>query len=150
MGNAAKDGGAAVRPARILVVDDDPALRELILCTLERRGFSAEGAADGIEALIHLERSHFDVVITDLQMPRLDGLGLVHEIRRMESPPPVVVQSAVLDAPLELVLRRAGAFRVLTKGKSLKELGDTVTEACRLVRGFPTSNAYAPDENTRI
>lgn len=121
-----------MRRARILVVDDDPSLRETFLYALERRGFMTEGAEDGIQALIRLERGRFDVVVTDLQMPRLDGLGLLREIRWMESPPPVVVQSAVLTAPLELLLRQAGAFRVLTKGEGLNDMVETVAEACGL------------------
>jgi len=146
---AANDGGIKVRRARILVVDDDPGLREMILYALEHRGFSAEGAEDGIQALIRLERGYYDVVITDLHMPRLDGLGLLREIRWMESPPPVVIQSAVLDAPLELVLRRAGAFRVLAKGAALKDLVETVAEACGLARSFSTCPTCPPDENTQ-
>ncbi len=143
---AAKEGGVRMRRARILVVDDDPGLRETFLYALERRGFLAEGAEDGIQALFRLERGHFDVVITDLQMPRLDGLGLLREIRWMESPPPVIVQSAVLDAPLELLLGRAGAFRVLTKRVALKELVETVAEACGLARSSPAFQACEPEE----
>lgn len=77
------------------------------------------------------------MVVTDLQMPQLDGLGLLREIRRMDSAPPVVIQSATLDASMEFVLRRAGAFRALVKGVSLEELVETVAEACGLTRSSP-------------
>jgi DNA-binding response OmpR family regulator len=146
---AADERGARLRQAHILVVEDDPGLRETILYALKHRGFSTEGAEDGIQALSHLERGHFDVVITDLQMPRLDGLGLLREIHWMESPPRVVVQSAVMDAPLEILLRRAGAFHVLTKGTSLDGLVETVAKACGLARSFPAFQACAAAENTK-
>lgn len=144
------DSGAGVkaRQARILVVDDDPDLREMILYALQHRGFSAEGAGDGIQALARLQHGRFDVVVTDLQMPRLDGFGLLREIRRMESPLPVVVQTAVLDARLEFVLRGAGAFRVLVKGTPLNELIETVAKACGLARSLATCHACAPNQDT--
>jgi DNA-binding NtrC family response regulator len=148
MDHTANEGEVRARRARILVVDDDPGFREAMLYILQHRGFSAEGAEDGIQALARLERGHFDVVITDLQMPRLDGLGLLHEIRWMESPPPVVIQSAVINAPLELLLRRAGAYRVLMKGTALNDLVETVAEACGLARNFSAFQAFAPEETT--
>jgi len=130
MGRGADEAGTTGKRGRILIVDDDPSLLEMILYAFRHRGFDADGAADGVQALILLEQENFDVVLTDLRMPRLDGLGLLREVRRMANPLPVVVQTAALDSSLESFLRRAGAFRVLVKGGALEELVRTVQEAC--------------------
>ncbi len=129
--------GAKAGTARILVVDDDPAVREVTIHTLRDHGWQAEGAVDGLEALSRLQHREFDAVVTDLQMPRVDGLALLREVRRMEHPLPVVVQTSVLDRPLEVHLRWAGAFRVLMKGGPLGDLVRSVEEACMASKHDP-------------
>lgn len=116
---------------RILVVDDDPRVREVLLRGLRNHGYQAEGAEDGLQALQRLQHGEFDVIVTDLHMPRLDGLALLREIRRRGYTQAVVVQTTLLDASLEFVLRRAGAFGVLMKGGPLGELVRSVEEACQ-------------------
>ena len=61
---------------RVLVVDDHPAVRRAICSLLRRRGYAVESAADGREALGYLALARFDLIITDYQMPRLDGVEL--------------------------------------------------------------------------
>ncbi len=116
---------------RVLVVDDDTGLREAVLRALRKKGYEAVGATDGLQGIHRLQHEAYDVIVTDLQMPRLDGLGLLREVRRLGYPQPLVVQTTVLDAPLEDVLRRAGAFRVLRKSDSLETLLQSVAEAQR-------------------
>ena len=123
-----------VGKARILVVDDDPLVRETALRGLRKRGYHAEDAEDGLEALHHLQRDQFDVVVTDIQMPRLDGLALLREIRRRGYAHGVVVQTTRLDASLEVILRRAGASSVLAKGGPFADLVRSVEEAYRASR----------------
>lgn len=115
--------------ARVLVVDDDPLVRETTLLGLRSRGYPAEGAEDGLQALRRLQHGQFDVVVTDIQMPRLDGLALLREIRRRGYPQGVVVQTTLLDPSLEVVLRRVGASSVLVKGGPLADLVRLVEEA---------------------
>lgn len=129
MGRGADETGTTGKRGRILVVDGDADLLEMMLYALRHRGFEAEGAPDGLQALVLLGQKNFDVVLTDLRMPRLDGVGLLREIRRTVDSPTVVVQTSLLDPALELVLRRAGAFRVLRKGGPLAELLRSVEEA---------------------
>jgi type II secretory ATPase GspE/PulE/Tfp pilus assembly ATPase PilB-like protein len=76
----------AVAPAvggttRVLVADDDPQMRRLIRSVLEREGFGILEAGDGLDALETIERGGVDLVILDLEMPRLDGLGVLEELR---------------------------------------------------------------------
>ncbi len=123
---------AELRKPRVLVVDDDPGVHEMILYALRDRGFDAEGVRDGLQALARLQHGAFNVVLTDLRMPRLDGLALLREIKRMERSIPVVVYSSAVDSATEVLLRRSGAFRVATKGGRLADLVPSVEEACRV------------------
>ena len=67
------DGG---RP-RVLVADDDPQMRRLIRTVLEREGYDVHEAADGLDALDALDKGTPDLVLLDMGMPRLDGLGVL-------------------------------------------------------------------------
>ena len=71
-----------VRPARrILIVDDDAALREVLTVALAYDGHDVDGAGDGTEALALLEQRPYDLVLSDLQMPRVDGPSLYETLR---------------------------------------------------------------------
>jgi DNA-binding response OmpR family regulator len=67
---------------RILVIDDERALRETIAETLRMDGFDVQTAADGKAGLELIGRTPFDVVLSDLRMPEMDGRALYHEVRR--------------------------------------------------------------------
>jgi CheY-like chemotaxis protein len=66
---------------RILVVDDDDALREVLTVALTRDGHAVDGACDGTEALALLDRQPYDLVLSDLRMPRVDGPSLYETLR---------------------------------------------------------------------
>jgi two-component system chemotaxis response regulator CheY len=66
---------------RILTVDDSPSMRALLRLALTEQGFMVEQAEDGVAALEWLRDNEVDVVITDINMPRLDGFGLITELR---------------------------------------------------------------------
>jgi CheY-like chemotaxis protein len=72
-------GETAVR--RILVVEDDDALREVLTVALSRDGHTVDGACDGTEALALLEQQPYDLVLSDLRMPRTDGPSLYETLR---------------------------------------------------------------------
>jgi DNA-binding response OmpR family regulator len=127
---ATKDENRAGK-ARILVVDDDPHMRRTLLLGLRNQGYWAEGAEDGLQALHHLQHGQFDVVITDIQMPHLDGVALLREIRRRGYGQGVVIQTTLLDSSLEVILRRIGASSVLAKGGPFGNLVRSVEEAYR-------------------
>jgi len=63
-----------------LCVDDDRELRELLHELIGQMGHTSETAVDGVNALEKMEKKHFDIVITDINMPRLDGIGLIKRI----------------------------------------------------------------------
>src|SRR5690349_7511655 len=69
------------QPARILVVDDDATFRLTTRALLEADGHDVDGAADGQEAVTRLRDRQFDLLLVDLRMPGIDGLGLVEALR---------------------------------------------------------------------
>lgn len=131
-----KEAEKACRQVRILVVDDNAAIRQLIGTILAEGGFEFEEAVDGVDALGKLATGVYDAVVSDLQMPRLDGLSLLREIRRSGIGIPVIIQTSGADASLETTLCRTGAFRVLSKGH-LEELLQLVEEAIESSKPCP-------------
>lgn len=101
----------------ILVVDDDPHLREALRTLLEDEGYRVEEAADGVEALDVIDRCHVDVVLLDLQMPRLDGAGFIAAASARGALPPVVAMSAgrlsTPGAPVTRFLAKPFAARAM-------------------------------------
>lgn len=132
------ESGRETEAFHVLVVDDDPGMREMLLRVLGSRHWQAEGAEDGLRALARLQHAPFDVVVTDVQMPSLDGLALLREVRRMGCGIQVVVHSGDLDPTTTNQLRRAGAFRVLRKGDPLDLLIQSVEEAGRVAKSPPS------------
>ncbi|TYP74020.1 response regulator transcription factor [Paenibacillus methanolicus] len=73
--------------AQILVVDDDPHIRELVRVIMQREGYAVAEAADGMEALERMKASAADLVILDIMMPRMDGWALCKELQRLYEVP---------------------------------------------------------------
>jgi len=81
---------------RLLIVDDDQLIRELYSRVLSSDGYEVETAEDGVAALERLADEHFDLVLTDMEMPRLDGGSMVLAMRAAGSRIPVIMISAAL------------------------------------------------------
>ena len=79
--------------ASILVVDDEERMRDLLCIILERRGHSVDQAGDGIEALALAENRDYDLMITDIKMPRMDGMDLLQRVRQKTSMPVIFLTS---------------------------------------------------------
>ena len=106
---------------RVLVVDDEAGIRKVVQDALKREGLEVETAADGQEALAHLARGEFQLVITDLNMPRLDGLDLVLKIRE-SSDIPALVLTVRQEERDKVRLLDAGADDYVTKPFGIAEL----------------------------
>ncbi len=113
--------------ARILVVDDSPVDRRLISGLLERESeWSVETADDGQAALDILVGETFDLVVTDLQMPAIDGVELVRRLRELDVRIPVVLVTAFGSEDQSRAALRAGAANFLHKGRLILDLVPTV------------------------
>ncbi|HEY0141179.1 MAG TPA: response regulator [Thermoanaerobaculia bacterium] len=90
-------------PAKVLIVDDDPAIRQILSALLKRDGTECDIAEDGEAAIGRLRHQTYDVVLLDLLMPRVDGLGVISYMKESGITTPVVVISAVMDDRVELL-----------------------------------------------
>jgi two-component system response regulator AtoC len=102
-------------PRHVLVVDDEEGLRHMLVVLLAREGYQATAAGSAEQALAELERKPYDVVLSDIRMPKLDGLALVDEIRKRGLRTTVIMMSAFgsLDVALEAMKR--GAYDYIAK-----------------------------------
>jgi len=112
-----------------LIVDDEPALRQVLVQLMRRDGFTCLEAGDGEEALVALERHDVSLVLSDLRMPKLDGLALLTQIRRRWPDTAVVVITAVADVEVAVRALAAGAMDYLTKPFHLEEIRARVAQA---------------------
>ena len=103
--------------ARILAVDDSAAMRQMVGITLTGAGHEVQQAADGREALALAERQKFDLVITDVNMPVMDGLTLVRHLRNLPSYRgiPLLVLTTEATTERKLEGKAAGATGWLVK-----------------------------------
>lgn len=108
--------------SRVLVVDDEPALRKVVRDAFEREGHEVVAAIDGQEALERFEEGGFDLVVTDLAMPRVGGLELVQEIRRRKAAVPILVLTVKNEEREKVRLLDAGADDFVTKPFGVAEL----------------------------
>ncbi|MEC3861310.1 response regulator transcription factor [Mesobacterium sp. TK19101] len=106
---------------KILVVDDDPRLRELVGLALERAGFTVIGAADGQIALTHAARENPDLIVLDIGLPELDGFEICRRIRAT-SQVPILFLTARDDEIDRVVGLELGADDYVTKPFSPREL----------------------------
>ena len=80
---------------KVLVVDDDSLVRDLLCEILTEEGYSASGVSNGIEALEKLEAGRFDLVISDVEMPEMTGIELAREMRSISSPPLILMSGNI-------------------------------------------------------
>jgi chemosensory pili system protein ChpA (sensor histidine kinase/response regulator) len=115
-GAATSSPTVAARP-RILLVDDSISVRRVVSGMLDRAGFEVATATDGVEALERLGEFPADLVLTDLEMPRLNGFELLQDIRRRSATRdlPVVILTSRSSTKHENLARQLGATRFLAK-----------------------------------
>ncbi|HEV7764385.1 MAG TPA: response regulator [Thermoanaerobaculia bacterium] len=115
---------------KVLVVDDDDAIRSMVERVLRREHFEVESARDGFEAIEKLSANDYATVLLDLMMPRVDGLGVLRflETAVRDPLPRVIVMSANLHSAQETATAQP-VFRVLSKPFDIHQLVNDV-KAC--------------------
>ena len=131
--------GRLRRLARILAVDDEPHVRSMIGATLERQGFDVQLAASGREALEMLERSAFDLVLTDIVMQDGNGIALLDRIHGQQPQLPVVMVTAIHDISVAIDSMRRGAYDYLLKPFEREHLVSTVSARSIIARPCRTA-----------
>jgi two-component system, chemotaxis family, chemotaxis protein CheY len=103
--------------ARILAVDDSPSMRRMVSVTLASAGHSVEQAEDGCEALVAAKREVFDLIVTDVNMPNMDGITLVRQLRELAQYKfvPLLILTTEGTAERKIQGREAGATGWLVK-----------------------------------
>jgi putative nucleotidyltransferase with HDIG domain len=131
-----------LRPARILVVDDEEPVRVMIGATLERQGHEVQFASSGREALAALEQSVFDLVLTDIVMKDGNGIVLLERIRSQQPQIPVVMVTAIHDIGVAIESMRRGAYDYLLKPFERHHLITTVQRALDHRQTLEESHSY--------
>ena len=115
--------------AKVLIVDDEQSIRRTLREILEFEKYEVDEASDGLECLVKLKRSEFDVVIMDIKMPKMDGMDALERIQLLAPDTPVVMISghANIDTAVDAV--KKGAFDFISKPPDLNQMLITLRNA---------------------
>ncbi len=128
-----KDGAAHMTP-RILVVDDDEGSARLVERILRKAGYECELCGDGKAALTVAEQENVDVVVTDVRMPRMNGIELCRQLRASWPKLPVILMTSYGSIPDAVEAMREGAFSYLSKPPDEEQLRSLVARALEMTR----------------
>jgi len=140
---------AVKRKARILVVDDDPGLLRLLTIRLRAENYDVEAVENGVQALAAATRFRPDLVISDLRMDQLDGIGLLKELQHRWPGLKVIMLTAHGTIPDAVQATQMGAFGFLTKPVEKQELLDQVQKALKISGFIDTDQDWRADLITR-
>jgi DNA-binding response OmpR family regulator len=143
------DGEKTVTDAlRVLVVEDEPNIRELVCLHLGLEGYACEGVADGKEALGRTEAERFDLLVLDVMLPGLDGVSLCRAVRRgnMNRDVPILMLTARSQESDKVIGLESGADDYLTKPFGVRELVARARALLRRPRKGATVPAIDGDE----
>jgi two-component system response regulator GlrR len=134
---------------KILLVDDDPGLLRLLSIRLRAEGYDVEAVESAHKALATLNRFTPDLVITDLRMDKMDGIGLLKELQTRSPGLRVVIITAHGTIPDAVVATQSGAFGFLTKPIDKDELMVTVEKALKVSGSADVEEGWASEITTR-
>src|SRR5690242_5054702 len=120
---------------RILIVDDQEMMRDSLASTLVREGHEVVACWDGVAAIAKIENGKFDLLITDLKMPKMTGIELLQEVKRLRPELPVVLMTAFATVQTAVEAMKLGAYDYIQKpfdGEEIKLLVERTLEHSRL------------------
>jgi len=130
---------------RVLVVDDEADIRELLSMTLTRMGLAVDTAGTGFDAEQWLQKFRYDLCLTDMKLPDGNGLDLLAHVSRHYPSTPVAVITAFGSAENAVAALKAGAFDYIAKPVALSQLRALVQSALKLSSAQPRGSADAAD-----
>lgn len=137
-------------PVNCLVVDDEPRLRQVLLHLMRTDGFHCFEAGNGAEALEVLERHPITLVMSDMRMPRMDGIELLKQVRSRWPDTAVVMITAVADVEVAVSCLASGAMDYLTKPFHLEEVRARVKQALEKRRLVLENREYQQHLEERV
>jgi DNA-binding NtrC family response regulator len=117
------------RPTRLLVAEDEANLRLVIQKELQRLGYNVSVAPDGEAALRRLEESNVDVMLCDINMPKMDGMELLRKVRERPNPPEIIMLTGHATVETAIEAMKLGAYDYLSKPYRITELDALVKQA---------------------
>ena len=115
--------------ARVLVADDDSGVREFLEIMLTREGYDVSCAENGKEALAVFRKKPFDIVLTDLKMPKVDGINLLKEIKAISPDAIVILITAHASGETAVTAMQEGAFDYIEKDFDVDDLKAIIRDA---------------------
>lgn len=115
--------------ARVLVVDDDQGMREFLEIMLTQEGYSVSSASDAGRALSHCRKETFDLIITDLKMPKMDGIGFLREVKDMSPETMVILITAYASGETAVTAMHEGAYDYIEKDFAIDDLKKIIRDA---------------------
>ncbi|MDO9559929.1 MAG: sigma-54 dependent transcriptional regulator [Syntrophales bacterium] len=134
---------------RILIVDDELNMRLVLQAMLKKEGYEVAAASDGLEALKMLKTGPFDIVVTDLKMPNMDGLGLLDRMIRDYPSTPVIIITAHGTVATAVDALKKGAFDYISKPFEQEDLKNIIEKAIRTRRLNEGETLLDPDDIDR-
>ncbi|MCK5595754.1 sigma-54-dependent Fis family transcriptional regulator, partial [bacterium] len=131
--------------ASILIVDDELKIRRILQIMLENENYKTEQAKDGIEALEKMEAEDFDLIITDMKMPNMNGIELLEQIQQRNNAPLVIMMTAYGTIQTAVEAMKKGAYDYILKPFDLEEMKITVDKAYKLAF-LERENKYLREE----
>jgi CheY-like chemotaxis protein len=131
---------------RVLVVDDEAAIRALVAKIIERAGYPVDTARDGAEAIEKLGETNYAVVVLDLMMPNVDGYGLIDYLKERGGPRPAIIVVSAGDSAAFRQLDGAVVHSILRKPFDIDVLGDLVAAAAKSIEEEEREAAKRPSD----
>lgn len=132
--------------SRILVVDDEPSLREFLSILIRKAGHTVDTAASGAEAIVKTREQEYAVIFTDMMMPgEIDGIGLLRHVRKESSSTQVIVVTAFATTETAIQAMKLGAYDYIQKPFKIEEI-ETLLEKCLEKQALVEENAQLKNE----
>ncbi len=115
--------------AKILVVDDDQGMREFLEIMLTQEGYGVSSASDAAKALTRCRKEAFDLIITDLKMPKMDGIGFLREVKDLSPETMVILITAYASGETAVTAMQEGAYDYIEKDFAIDDLKRIIRDA---------------------